>query len=69
MPDELRSELIREAQISLLHLNTTEVASQLTLEDFKVFKDIEPTEYIDDLFKINARYGTPSLTKFSDVSI
>ncbi|XP_071130706.1 rap guanine nucleotide exchange factor 6-like isoform X16 [Mytilus edulis] len=67
VPDELRSELIREAQISLLQLNTTEVASQLTLEDFKVFKDIEPTEYIDDLFKLNARYGTPSLNKFSEL--
>ncbi|XP_052070921.1 rap guanine nucleotide exchange factor 6-like isoform X5 [Mytilus californianus] len=67
VPDELRSELIREAQISLLQLNTTEVASQLTLEDFKVFKDIEPTEYIDDLFKLNAKYGTPSLNKFSEL--
>ncbi|XP_063444368.1 rap guanine nucleotide exchange factor 6-like isoform X11 [Mytilus trossulus] len=67
VPDELRSELIKEAQISLLQLNTTEVASQLTLEDFKVFKDIEPTEYIDDLFKLNARYGTPSLNKFSEL--
>lgn len=69
VPDELRSELIREAHISLLQLNTTEVASQLTLEDFKVFKDIEPTEYIDDLFKINEKYGRPSLLKFSEVKI
>ena len=67
VPDELRSELIREAHISLLQLNTTEVASQLTLEDFKVFKDIEPTEYIDDLFKINEKYGRPSLLKFSEL--
>ena len=67
MPDELRGELIKEAHISLLQLHTTEVASQLTLEDFKVFKSVEPTEYLDDLFQLTSRYGTPNLEKFSDV--
>ncbi|KAK3090078.1 hypothetical protein FSP39_008974 [Pinctada imbricata] len=67
VPDELRGELIKEAHISLLHLNTTEVASQLTLEDFKVFKSIEQTEYIDDLFSLKSQYGTPNLDKFTEL--
>lgn len=69
VPDELRGELIKEAQISLLQLHTTEVASQLTLDDFKVFKSIEPTEYIDNLFGLKSKYGTPNLQKFTEVSV
>ena len=68
MPDELMSELIKEAQIHLTQLNTLEVASQLTLEDFKVFKEIQDTEYIDEIFKLKSKYGCPNLNKFSDVS-
>ncbi|XP_048763340.1 rap guanine nucleotide exchange factor 2-like isoform X8 [Ostrea edulis] len=67
VPDELRGELIKEAQISLLQLHTTEVASQLTLDDFKVFKSIEPTEYIDNLFGLKSKYGTPNLQKFTEL--
>lgn len=69
VPDELMGELIKEGQISLIQLNTTEVASQLTLEDFKVFKEIQDTEYIDDLFKIKSNFWTPNLNKFSEVSL
>ena len=68
VPDELRGELIKEAQINLLQLHTTEVASQLTLDDFKVFASIQPTEYIDKMFDIKSRYGTPNLEKFVEVS-
>ncbi|KAL5018416.1 hypothetical protein ScPMuIL_004138 [Solemya velum] len=67
VPDELMGELRKEAQINLLQLNTTEVASQLTLEDFKVFKEIEATEYIDHLFKLESKYGCSNLIKFSEL--
>jgi len=67
VPDELRADLIKEAQISLLQLNTTEVASQLTLEDFKVFKDIEATEYVDNILN-KSKNGCENLKKFEDVS-
>ncbi|XP_078318508.1 rap guanine nucleotide exchange factor 2-like isoform X9 [Crassostrea virginica] len=67
VPDELRGELIKEAQINLLQLHTTEVASQLTLDDFKVFASIQPTEYIDKMFDIKSRYGTPNLEKFVEL--
>lgn len=69
VPDELRGELIKESQISLLQLNSAEVASQLTLEDFKVFREIEPTEYIDELFGLDSKYGCPALKKFAEVSV
>ncbi|XP_048248295.1 rap guanine nucleotide exchange factor 6-like isoform X4 [Haliotis rufescens] len=67
VPDELRGELIKESQISLLQLNSAEVASQLTLEDFKVFREIEPTEYIDELFGLDSKYGCPALKKFAEL--
>ncbi|XP_060082252.1 rap guanine nucleotide exchange factor 6-like isoform X3 [Ylistrum balloti] len=67
VPDELRSDLIKEAHISLLQLNTTEVASQITLEDFKVFKDIESSEYVDNLLELKSKYGCPNLKKFEDL--
>ncbi|ESO87122.1 hypothetical protein LOTGIDRAFT_107273 [Lottia gigantea] len=67
VPDELMGELIKESQINILQLNTAEVASQLTLEDFKVFREIEPTEYIDDLFNLKSKYGCPALDKFAEL--
>lgn len=57
VPDELAPEIIREAQIELLNLNAQVVAAQLTLQDFAVFASIEPTEYIDNLFQLESRYG------------
>lgn len=30
-----------------------------------IFRQIESTEYIDDLFNLESNYGTPNLTKFS----
>ena len=61
-------DLIKEAQIYLTQLNTLEVASQLTLEDFKVFKEIQDTEYIDEIFGLDSKYGCPNLQKFAEVS-
>ncbi|XP_052266467.1 rap guanine nucleotide exchange factor 6-like isoform X4 [Dreissena polymorpha] len=68
VPDELMSELKKEAQISLTQLNPLEVASQLTLEDFKIFKEIQFTEYVDEIFHIKSKYGAPNLKRFSDLS-
>ncbi|KAK6187380.1 hypothetical protein SNE40_005425 [Patella caerulea] len=67
VPEETMGDMIKESQINILQLNTAEVASQLTLEDFKVFREIEPTEYIDDLYNLKSKYGTPALEKFSEL--
>lgn len=68
VPDEMAPELIREAQVHFLQLNAVEVAIQLTLQDFSIFRQIESTEYVDDLFGLNSRYGTPMLSQFAEVS-
>lgn len=60
-------ELMRESLVHFLQLNSVEVAVQLTLEDFSILRQIEPTEYIDDLFQLKSRYGTPMLTQFAEV--
>ncbi|XP_033123023.1 rap guanine nucleotide exchange factor 6-like isoform X5 [Anneissia japonica] len=65
--DDIAVELMKESQVSLLQLNTAEVAVQLTLKDFEVFQNIEPTEYIEDLFKIKTKHGTDRLKAFEEL--
>ncbi|CAF0763684.1 unnamed protein product [Didymodactylos carnosus] len=64
VPDQMAHELIREAQINFLQLDALEICAQLTLKDFSLFKNIQPTEYIDHVFKLNSLYGSPNLDKF-----
>lgn len=63
VPDEMASELIRDGLVHFLQLNPNEIAVQLTNQDFQIFRQIESTEYIDDLFQINSKYSTPMLNK------
>uniref|UniRef100_A0A3B4DXI2 Rap guanine nucleotide exchange factor (GEF) 6 n=1 Tax=Pygocentrus nattereri TaxID=42514 RepID=A0A3B4DXI2_PYGNA len=42
--DEDAQELLRESQISLLQLSTVEVAAQLSMRDFGIFRNIESTD-------------------------
>ncbi|XP_013399838.1 rap guanine nucleotide exchange factor 6 isoform X2 [Lingula anatina] len=67
VPDELASELMKEGQISFLQLKSIEIATQLTLEDFHIFANIEATEYIDDLFDLPSKYGTPNILQFQEL--
>ncbi|XP_050515980.1 rap guanine nucleotide exchange factor 6-like isoform X2 [Diabrotica virgifera virgifera] len=67
VPDELAPELVRESAVHFLQLNAVEVAIQLTLLDFSIFRQIEPTEYIDDLFELKSKYGTPMLEQFASL--
>ena len=67
VPDELAGELMRESQVHFLQLNAVEVAVQLTLQDFAIFTQIESTEYVDDLFQLRSKYGTPHLSQFSEL--
>lgn len=64
VPDHLSNELLREARITFLQLEALEICAQLTLRDFALFKSIQPTEYIDHVFKIKSAYGIPQLEKF-----
>ncbi|XP_012922454.1 rap guanine nucleotide exchange factor 2 isoform X3 [Heterocephalus glaber] len=65
--DEDAQELLRESQISLLQLSTVEVATQLSMRNFELFRNIEPTEYIDDLFKLKSKTSCANLKKFEEV--
>uniref|UniRef100_A0A0P6DK24 Rap guanine nucleotide exchange factor n=1 Tax=Daphnia magna TaxID=35525 RepID=A0A0P6DK24_9CRUS len=67
VPDELAGELMLQSQVQFLHLNAVEVAVQLTLQDFAIFTQIESTEYVDDLFQLRSKYGTPHLSQFSEL--
>ena len=67
MPDEVVADLTKDAQVNLLQLNPVEVSTQLMVEDFTIFRQIEATEFVEDLFEIKSRYGTPSLSLFSEL--
>lgn len=65
--DEIAADMMRESTVSFLQLNAAEVALQLTMQDYNVFRQIEPTEYIDELFELKSNYGTPALSQFAEV--
>ncbi|XP_061102417.1 rap guanine nucleotide exchange factor 2-like isoform X2 [Conger conger] len=65
--DEDAQDLLRESLLQLLQLSTVEVATQLSMRNFELFCGIEPTEYIDDLFKLKSRTGNANLKKFEEV--
>lgn len=67
VPDDMAPDLVRESAVHFLQLNANEVAIQLTVQDFAIFRQIEPTEYVDDLFEINSKYGVPMLKPFSEL--
>lgn len=67
VPDDMAPDLIRESSVHFLQLNANEIAIQLTLQDFSVFRQIESIEYIDDLFNLESKYGTPMLKKFAEL--
>ena len=58
------NELARESQVNLLQLDAVEVAMQLMVEDFKIFRMVEQTEYVDNLFGLESKFGNPNLSKF-----
>jgi len=64
IPEDVSSELAKESSVNLLQLNALEVAIQLMVEDFTIFRQIEQTEYIDSTFKLDSKFGTPNLSKF-----
>ncbi|KAJ8347968.1 hypothetical protein SKAU_G00265570 [Synaphobranchus kaupii] len=55
--DDDAQELLRESQIALLQLSTVELAAQLSMRDFELFRNIESTEYVEDLFKLSPPGG------------
>lgn len=67
VPDDMAPDLVRESVVHFLQLNANEVAIQLTVQDFAIFRQIESTEYVDDLFEIKSKYGVPMLKPFSEL--
>ena len=69
MPEEMVTGIVRDCQVNLLQLHSLEVAEQLTLRDFELFKKIEASEYINDLFDLNVKGGRENLSRFSEVCL
>lgn len=50
VPDYLAPELVKESHISFLDLSTFELAFQLTIRDYNIFRNVLPTDYVNDIF-------------------
>ncbi|RWS16666.1 rap guanine nucleotide exchange factor 2-like isoform X6, partial [Dinothrombium tinctorium] len=57
LSDDIATEILRECpqSLSFLNLNTLQIALELTLQDFNIFRSIEPQEFIYDLFSDELR--------------
>lgn len=64
LSDELAADVVRDSDMNLLQLHPDILTMQLTFQDFHLYKAIEPTEYVDQLFKLNSTYGWPRLKEF-----
>lgn len=67
VPNEMLPDLYKESEVTLLQLNPVELALQLTLEDYAAFRQIEMTEFIDDLFQLDSKFGMPNLSLFAEL--
>lgn len=68
IPDDIVNDVLRDCQTNFLHLDCAEMAAQLTIKDFQLFRDIQPSEYVIDLFQCPSKYGTPNLSKFCQLA-
>ncbi|KAJ8023170.1 Rap guanine nucleotide exchange factor 2 [Holothuria leucospilota] len=66
--DELAVELLKEGSVSFLQLDPIEVATQLSLRDYKIFQRIESTDFIDNLFDLpRPVQDSDALKEFEDL--
>jgi len=79
VPDELVAGIVREmapreSVLLMRQVSSLDVVVQLMRRDFELFSCIEPTEYISDLFELEAadrsgrRQSSRNLDRFSEVS-
>jgi len=80
VPDDLVAGIVRDmtspgSVLLLRNVSSLDVAVQLTRRDFEVFRSIEPSEYVSDLFELEAtdrdghRKSSRNLDRFSEVII
>jgi len=68
VPDSVAPELLKESRAVLAELHAGVLAAQLTLQDFSLFAAVEPTEYVDSLFRHDAsKYGWPKLQQLEQL--
>ncbi|VDP25037.1 unnamed protein product [Soboliphyme baturini] len=67
VPDDQAVEILKDSHVQFLDLRSVILAAQLTLQDYAVFAAVEPTEYVDNLFRLRSKYGYPKLTQFEEL--
>ena len=69
VPDAVVPELVKESHISFLDLDPYELAYQLSVRDYSVFRNVLPTDYIIDTFKrkTNEKSEIENMNKLEDL--
>ncbi|TRY77682.1 hypothetical protein DNTS_004557 [Danionella cerebrum] len=65
--DEEAQDLLREARLDLLELSSVEVAAQLSLRDFSIFRSVEAAEYVQQLFRLHHTSAGGALESFENL--
>ena len=58
--------MLRDTVTNFLLLDPEEIARQITLNSFEVFKKIRPVEYVTDLFGLKSGFGQENI-EVSDI--
>ena len=53
--------MLRDTVTNFLLLDPEEIARQITLNSFEVFKKIRPVEYVTDLFGLKSGFGQDNI--------
>lgn len=61
-------ELLKDWNTTFLQLDPIEVAAQLTLKDYCIFKSIDSSEYVEKIFNKETENGCKNLKSFAELS-
>ena len=66
--DDLLQEMLAEGATDFLSLEPRDIARAITLQDFAVYRQITPVEYIDDLWSLEKSSPNDGLKRFSETT-
>ncbi|KAL5249349.1 hypothetical protein ACHWQZ_G018268 [Mnemiopsis leidyi] len=64
--EHVAQDMLRDTVTNFLLLDPEEIARQITLNSFEVFKKIRPVEYVTDLFGLKSGFGQDNIEKFAE---
>ncbi|CAI2731318.1 unnamed protein product [Schistosoma spindalis] len=56
IPDDVAKSILAESRVTFTQLPPNELAARLTMDDYEIFRSIQSTEYIDEIFGLSNAY-------------